>query len=160
MARKFAALTLATLFAALSCRVRAPRTVVTVESRDFPGPTKAAVKIINGYVGCGFLEYKSGGAEISVEGDDGAPCGLPFHPGIESGHSAVAYACPRTNPRYQVRISLPGDIHTQACIVAHELGHALGLQDGGRGIMNQRTCPERIRLSDLETDTLRRRYCD
>jgi len=133
---------------------------------DYSEPTRAAMDLINGFVGCEFLIQ---GESAMVMSTDGEPCGLAFHENIESGHSAMAYACSPDAPnfrgyRWELHVEQPGNIHTQVCIVAHELGHALGLEDASSkrsiGIMNQHRCPEnRIVLSDAESKFLRDKFC-
>jgi len=159
MARLLALIT-AVLVAGPSCTDRTPKQVLGVSSKDFSRPAAAAVKIINGFAGCDFLVFTpNDNATIDIRSDDGEPCGQPFHELVGDGHSAAAYRCPGRNPQFEILIASPGDIHDQACIAAHEIGHALGLQDGGKGIMNQHDCPDFIRLSDAEVDQLRAKFC-
>ncbi len=83
---------------------------------------------------------------VRIVGDDrlAQPCGtLGFdRPEREDGHSAVSYQC--KDGIWEIHIFESGDLHTQFCIIAHELGHILGLADDHRGkrIMNQYYCSE------------------
>ena len=130
---------------------------------------------MNRFVGCEFLvpgsphsDYQSRD-NVRILSTDGEPCGLAFHTSIDDGHSATAYRCnpsknfDRPYTRFEIHVSKPGDVHTQACIVAHELGHIAGLKDhelrNQRGIMNQYYCPTPIVLSDAEVDYLSAKFC-
>lgn len=142
--------------------------VIGVSSEDFSEPTRAAMDIMNGFVDCEFLVP---GDDVLIVSADGEPCGKPFHPNNHEGegHSAGAYQCSKTDPNfrgyeYEIHVSAPGDLRTQVCIAAHELGHVAGLPDKpskqARGIMNQHVCPERqIVLSDDEVSFLRKKFC-
>lgn len=125
---------------------------IGVYSEGFVEPTSAAMDMLNRAAGCRFLVP---GKDVLVKSDDAEPCGsLELH---EPGHSATAYRC---RDGWEVLIALPGDIHTQTCIVLHELGHVAGLEDKpGIGIMNQYTCPTPIRISDSERARLAERFC-
>lgn len=131
-----------------------------VYATDFGAPTKSAMGIINGFVGCEFLVP---GDEVHVSSTDGEPCGKAFHGSIEDGHSAGTYECKGATPRYEIHVSYPGDTYIQTCIIAHEIGHATGLEDHKvrrrRGIMNQYECPKPIVLSGSEVAFLRQKYC-
>ncbi len=145
----------------LACRsLPAAKVTLSVYATDFEDPTKSAMGIINGFVGCEFLVP---GNEVRVLSTDGQPCGKSFHDAIEDGHSAGTYDCEDRTPRYEIHVMHPGNTHTRACIVAHEIGHAVGLEDhkvrGRRGIMNQYNCPDMIVLSDAEVSFLREKYC-
>ena len=151
------AIVVAGLAAWHSCRTLEPaeRTIGVFADENFEKPTAAAMKLINGFAGCElFVE----GFDARVLSTDGEPCGATWHPENRTGeHPATAYECPEKVPRFEIHIARPGDIHTQVCIVAHELGHVAGLPDtpGERGIMGLRECPEHIVLSDAEVDHFR-----
>ena len=136
-----------------TCRTGPPAAYpVGVFAKDFPSPTRAAMGILNGYIGC---EAFVTGHDVTVQSANGAPCGDFWRPPAEEGHSATTYQC---GNKFEIHISKPGDLHTQACIIAHELGHAAGLPDRiGNGIMNQHRCAEPIRVSDWEVRRLRGR---
>ena len=140
------------------CNTSPVKERVVVRADDFHRPTQSAIKIINGFVGCDFLAYGGKAPNVIVKSDDGEPCGLPFHPNIDDGHSATAYRC--SDGTAQILIALPGDLHDQACIVAHELGHTLGLKDAKMGIMNQYNCNDFIRVSDADVAFLKARHCE
>ncbi len=133
-----------------------------IQADDFGSPTKSAMGLMNGFVGCEFLVP---GDDVRVLSTDGQPCGKSFHPAIEDGHSAGAYDCKdeKRATRYEVHVSYPGNTHTQTCIIAHEIGHVAGLEDHKvrrrRGIMNQYNCPTPIVLADAEVDFLRAKFC-
>jgi hypothetical protein len=89
------------------------------------------------------------------------PCGtLGFsRPEKESRHSAVTYECP--DGTWEIHIFAPGDLHTQLCIVAHELGHVLGLADDwnhGTGVMNPEHCAQVVQVSDKDSAAIVERY--
>ncbi len=124
-----------------------------VDARDFKAATKEAMSLLNHAAGCTWLVE---GDDILVLSTDGEPCGKAFHPGITSGHAAMAYAC---DSRFEIHVEQPGDIHTQTCIVAHEIGHTVGLLDSNRGIMRQGYCPTPIRFTDVERAFLKEKRC-
>lgn len=119
---------------------------------EYGEPLAAATDILDRWAGCKVHLPEV----IVVMGADGSPCGDPWRPESEDGHTATAYRCRSGGgSRWEIHISRPGDVHTQTCIVLHELGHVLGLSDGGRGIMNQYDCPKFIRLTDQEVEAVR-----
>ena len=150
------------VFKAVFISLPAARVTLSIQADDFRAPTKSAMGIMNGFVGCEFLVP---GDDVRVLSTDGQPCGKSFHPAISDGHSAGTYDCEKRTPRYEVHISYPGDTHTQVCIIAHEIGHVAGLEDheykvrNRRGIMNQYNCPTPIVLSDAEVKFLRAKFC-
>lgn len=133
-----------------------PRAKVTigVNAQDFERATDSAMALMNRWAGCAFLVR---GGAVQVMSASGEPCGDPWRPEAEEGHSATAYQC--HSEAWEIHVSKPGDLHTQFCIVAHELGHVAGLQDGGRGIMNQYECPEFVKLTDAEASFLKGKFC-
>lgn len=139
-----------------SCKVSRPAAqTIGVHAQDFEEATESAMELINSWVGCDLLVP---GEDVLIMSTNGEPCGVIFHEDNRTGqHSAEAYQC---QGRFEIHVSRPGNIHTQACIVAHELGHVLGLEDGWTGIMNQHSCPEKIRVSDKERAFLRRAFCE
>jgi hypothetical protein len=104
-----------------------------------------------------------GESVVRVLSANGEPCGDPWRPEAEDGHSATAYQCPARADGvdlWEVHVSFPGDIHTQLCIISHELGHVLGLADDehGAGVMNQQHCPEMVRVNDKDAAAIVERY--
>lgn len=142
---------------------RTPQTPLAVDAEDFPEATEYAIKLWNGIMPnhqalflAAPVETPHGG--VRVLSANGAPCGDPWRPGAEEGHSATAYQCP--DGTWEIHVSAPGNIHTQLCIIAHELGHVLGLADdkAGAGVMNQTVCPEALRVSDKDAAAVVDRY--
>jgi hypothetical protein len=137
-------------------------------SSDFEEPTKHAMKLWNNIMPEGqalFLmapvEAEHGGVRIVGDGQLAQPCGgLGFdRPEKEQGHSAASYQC--SDGIWEIHIFKPGNLHTQLCIVAHELGHVLGLADDGSGkrIMNQYYCdPKSLLPSDKDEAAVVNRY--
>lgn len=130
---------------------------IGVTSYNYHRPLEAAVSIWNSFVGC---EIFVPGADVVVEEVDGHVCAVwHHHHTLENNHAAGAYKC---SEGWEIQIAYPGDIYTQTCIVAHELGHVLGLRDGGRGIMGG-FCPEdagvMLRPSTREIREVRARHC-
>lgn len=136
----------------------AARLTMGVMAEDFPAPTRNAMRILNRFTGCEFLVA---GDDIKVLSTDGEPCGESSHPSVEDGHSASAYQC--GGAKWEIHVEKPGDLHTQVCIVGHEIGHVAGLEDhdvkGLRGIMDQHSCPTPIGLSDKEAAFLHAKFC-
>jgi hypothetical protein len=100
-------------------------------------------------------DAQRGESVVRILSANGEPCGDPWRPEAEDGHSATAYQCPARADGvalWEIHVFAPGDIHTQLCIAAHELGHVLGLADDaqGAGIMNQQHCPEMLRVNDKD----------
>jgi hypothetical protein len=103
-------------------------------------------------------EIEPGESGVRILSANGEPCGDPWRPESEEGHSATAYECP--DGTWEIHISAPGDIHTQLCIIAHELGHVLGLADDetGAGVMNRWHCAEMVRVSDKDAAAIVERF--
>ena len=144
---------LALLLLAACNKPKTPKQI-GVQAQDFAAATKAAMDIWNGYVGC---QVFVPGSEVVIMSTNGEPCGDMNAPGLEPNHAASSYLCGPRN--WEVHVSYPGDLHDQACIIAHELGHVLGLEDGAsRGVMSN-TCPEWISVLDKDSDWVKREFC-
>lgn len=147
------------VFVLQACTTK-PKSKIYIKAHDFHKPTQSAVDIWNGYVGCDFLSVHAGkgglDAHIFVISDNGEPCGDPWRPQEEWGHDATAYRCDLR--RTELVVSRPGDTHTQTCIIAHELGHALGRPHQSHGAMSNK-CGDRISISDSDTKALKKKYC-
>ncbi len=121
-----------------------------------------AMDVWNSYVGCKFLVP---GDNTLVKSDDGEPCGDAMRPEDEWGHAATAYACPDGN--YQILISEPGNINTQAAIIAHEIGHRLkawGVEHSTIGVMSKPKDPNSgeqnvLRIRDRDSRAIREHFC-
>lgn len=135
----------------LACKSPAAKTL-GVTSDDFGPATKSAMQLWNGYVGCDFLVP---GDDVTVKSDDGEPCGINVRPDNQWWHAAAAYKC---GDKFEILISHPGEIHTQLCIIAHELGHVLGREHARDGVMS-RGCPSRVRINDDDTSAVRLAFC-
>jgi hypothetical protein len=100
------------------------------------------------------------GPRVRVLSANGEPCGssLLTRPPEEDGHSAVTYEC--ADGTWEIHVYYPGDRHTIYCILAHEFGHVLGLADDKSGsmVMNQKVCPEAVRVSDKDAAAVIERY--
>ena len=124
---------------------------------------EAAMGIWNSFVGCEFLVP---GDNTLVKSDDGEPCGSPMRPEEEWGHAATAYECP--GGTYQVLISQPGNVNTQATIIAHELGHRLkewGVEHATIGVMSKPKDPANdgqniLRIRDRDVKALKEHFCE
>lgn len=138
-------------------------TAISVEARDGYGPaTSAAMRIWNGFVGCDiFTEAKEGAGKVTVMSDDGEPCGSIWRPKDEWDHAATAYRC--REGKSEILVSRPGNINTQACIIAHELGHVLGIPHASRGVMGDACKVEQqnhMTVLDADVASLRALFCD
>jgi len=138
----------------------AKRTIGVQASAEYQEATQAAVDVWNGFVGCRFLVD---GDDVLVKADDGAPCGDPWRPAAEWDHAATAYRCP--TGKSEVLVSRPGNINTQACIIAHEIGHTLaafGVVHATIGIMSDGCASDAqnyLRIRDRDVDALRAEFC-
>ena len=146
------------LFVLTQCNeLPAARTTLGVHANHFEAATKEAMGLINNAIGCKFFVP---GDEVLVTSATGAPCGDPWRPPREEGHAGTAYRCSKTRDYFEIHVSRPGDTHTQTCIIMHELLHVAGIRDSTKGVMNQYVCQRHIRMSDEDTDTLKRAVCN
>jgi len=140
------------------------KTTIGVKAIDgYEEETKAAMDIWNGYVGCVFLVP---GDNTLVKSDDGEPCGDAMRPEVEWDHAATAYACP--DGTFEILISQPGNVNTQAAIIAHEIGHRLkewGVGHSASGVMSSPKDPNGkdqnfLRIRDRDSKALREYFCE
>lgn len=145
----------------LDKEVRALPLGTGVEAEDFQEATEYAVRLWNDTAGVDlFVMAPADPGGIRVLSANGEPCGDPWRPKDEEGHSATAYQCP--DGTWEIHVSKPGNIHEQLYFVAHEMGHIIGLADDKRGnrLMNNRLkeVPEMILVSDKDRAAVRERY--
>lgn len=141
--------------------LRTPKTPLGVLPIGYGDETIEAMNLWNDAAGCRVFSI---GTDVVVQGDTGEPCGdIELH---EPGHAATSYQC---NDGYEILIAKPGDLRDQLYIIAHELGHVLGLDDDGRiskGVMNQYILVDKtegefikIRPSDKDIAAIKERFC-
>lgn len=145
---------------------RAP--IVVSAPDDFREPTEVIVGLFNRQVGCRLLLFAmSGDIDVRVETGVRSPCGRDDAVRIDPDEAAGAFLCP--GARAEIHIAYPGDLFERTWIVAHELGHVLGLAHDDSGLMREkvpvtfdkeghRALPI-IRLTDKDAAALRGRYC-
>lgn len=142
----------------------AAKTTIGMQATDGYGEElDAAMDIWNGFVGCKFLVP---GDDTTVKSDDGEPCGDAMRPEEEWGHAATAYDC--KNGHYEILISTPGNVNTQACIIAHEIGHRLkqfGIEHNSIGVMGHCNDPANnqqnvLRIRDADSAAIRKHFCN
>lgn len=127
---------------------------------DYAEPAAYAIRFWNDVISNQEL-FTLGGIDVVIVGVSspkvGETCGK-FSIHETEGHSATTYEC--KDGTYEIHIAKPGDLHTMLCIIAHELGHILGLADDDRGnrVMNQQVCPVMIQLSDKDRAAVIERY--
>lgn len=147
-------------FIARDCRAMpdAKHQVKVWENRGMGDSTDEAMGLLNRAAGC-VLFVRVGeefDAQVRIIPMLDTPCDVdPMHPGIESGHSANAYACPQIGG-WDIDVEAPGDLHSMTYIAAHELMHTQGLEDSNYGLMSNNYKPNgRIWPSDKETAHLK-----
>jgi hypothetical protein len=138
-----------------------PLTVKAVS--DYEEPTKEAIKFWNQAVGCHLLvDAGKDTPDIFVKGAD-APCGSIGGLMMDKDDAGGAYLC--GTDKAEVHVSQPGDIRQQFAIVAHELGHVLGLgHDHWAGSVMYPKADEvakqkMILVTNKDSAALRGRYC-
>lgn len=144
------------------------RVIVARDARaDFGPATASAVDAWNGWIGCRALEYTADplGADVLVE-----------HPGVDvnaarrrpPGEDPPAATAWRTPTGWRIAIHRPGLYGDRVPIMAHELGHVLGLEDrpGPRNVMGdgdpERGFLESRRLgvpAQEDLEAVRDRFC-
>jgi len=145
---------------------------LSVRADAYEGATKSAMELWNTAAGCPLFAqtFVAMGDSISrdplatvvVKATDGAPCGQMEAQGMGQDDAAGAYLC---GPRAEVHVSHPGDTRQQFAIVAHELGHILGLaHDMWPGSVmyhdsGQVAASKMIRVTDKDSVALAKRYC-
>jgi len=130
----------------LSCKTSATVTIGVTATADYERPTKAAMRLWNSFVGCDFFVP---GKDVQIKSSDGTGVMLPEH-------AAATFQTPRG---WEIHVSYPGDLHDQACIIVHELGHVLGLQDGAPFGAMSYECPDFIRIRDDDVAIVKARHC-
>ena len=143
-------------------KVPEARVTIGVTAIDgYEEPTEAAMDVWNAFVGCKFFVA---GDDVLVKSDDGTPCGDPWRPENEWGHAATAYRCSAT--KSEILISSPGNSNTQACILAHELGHTLkefGVVHADVGVMGKCSDPldghDFLYIRDRDKKAIREAFC-
>lgn len=151
------------------------RTLGVRTTPEYAAATTVAMGVWNDWVGCEFLVKKDRMNDISVMADDGDPCGDPWRPEDEWGHDATAYQCKDvmittthgdlkwTRAVSEILISHPGNLHTQAHIIAHEIGHVLQRPHQTIGVMGRPPDPngsnKMLRISDADKKALSEEFC-
>jgi len=158
----------------LDFEVRQPTVPIIVLSVDYTKSTKYAIDLWNLYADCNlFEEYdpiKHSYYDVIVKSVYGMPCNGSIDNVLHTstGHAGETWQCPGYDG-WDILIMQPGDLRDQLYIVAHELGHVLGLADDDRhngGLMNQFILADKkfgdfikIRPSDKDVAALKSRYC-
>lgn len=157
---------------ALTSPKRAKITIGVTILDEYEDATEAAMDVWNDFVGCEFLinNAKVGTVapsyNILVMSDNGEPCGDMMRPKDEWNHDATAYKC--KNGGFQILISHPGMIDTQAAIIAHELGHTFkewGVKHASIGVMSNPKYPgstsqNYLRIRDRDSKALKEEFCE
>jgi len=146
------------LMAAFIKPPKAETTLGIRATKEYQEATEAAMGVWNGFVGCEFLVT---GDVVLVKGEDGTPCNDPFRPRSEWFHGATAYQC---SSHLEILMTAPGHINTQACYVAHELGHVLGLDHHAYGVMSSCLDPNNraqnnLRTRDDDVSRIKKQFC-
>ncbi len=139
----------------------ADRQLQVYSARGFEESIKTGMGYLNRAAGCTILVPGSPDTyDIQFIAMTATPCAVdPFHPGIESGHSANAYQCPKVGT-WDIDVEAPGDTHSMVYISMHEILHTLGMEDSEHGIMGNNYKPDgRIWPNDKETAYLKT-LCD
>jgi len=122
-------------------------------------PTKHGARGTDLFVAGVLEERMPGESVVRVLPANGEPCGK-FSIHETEGHAATSYECP--DGTWEIHISMPGNIHDQLYIIAHEMGHVLGLDDdkSGSRIMrnNFEKTPEMLLVSDKDAAAVVKKY--
>lgn len=140
------------------------RVPVRVYFSDFGGVSGHAIKMWNDAAGCTVLTKTTSRSEadIVVKATDGTPCGVAGAAGMLPDHAGGAYI---QGDCAEVHVAYPGGLRQQLVVVAHEIGHLLGLGDDPSGCRIMRGSVERVvacpilLVSDRDGKTLGDRYC-
>lgn len=139
------------------------RPLVVSDDSTFDDALEAAVDYWNDNVGCRLLEYRPNEPAAHVQVSSGAPpagTDVAKHCPAYGACTAMAYAPVPTAYVYYVS---PSTIDVDFCVLAHELGHALGLADDvGRRLSVMGSCADRgaaTLVTQADREALYDRYC-
>jgi hypothetical protein len=151
------AMVILVMYFALRTLPEAKKTIGIRALDGYGDATEAAMDAWNSGAGCEFLIP---GDDVIVQSESGMPCGDTWRPESEWGHSATAYRC---LDHSEIWVSEPGNIHTQAHIIGHEIGHTLDRPHQSIGLMGRPPDPnggnKMLRISDADKKAVRERFC-
>jgi len=139
-----------------------------VNADDYVDSTKSAIDAWNRDLGdnCKLFKYGTESVDIHITMGSANDSGVA---GVVLGKHTAATSWKRGSGPDQtilVQIHLPQTIDVQYSVLAHELGHALGLAHRANGVMYPKSPnslsegPVKVRVSDKNVAAIRKKYCN
>ena len=137
-----------------------------VEAEDYVDSTHSALEAWNRDV-CPLFKYRLGDEPVDVKIKMGSANDSGIKGMLLEEHTAATtwLVNPGPDQTILIQIHLPQTIDVQYSVLSHELGHGLGLEHDGIGVMapsrpdSLSNKPVRVRVNDKDVEALREKYC-